>query len=172
MGPLASVTEKEELNPAPATCGCQNEREAGGHLEETCRLQAGDRDRKDSAESQDPQADQEGKLAKGDPLAISKTMAILAVKKTPELLALCHPLRIEHVDVVEKINRRLDRSHRDGLRAREDRRGDGGADGGGRRAPEHLGRREGLREGLKGQYPSTRIEGIRVLEKVKRNGRA
>ncbi len=45
----------------------------------------------------------EGKLAKGDPLAISKTMAILAVKKTPEVLALCHPLRIEHVEVVEQV---------------------------------------------------------------------
>src|SRR5271169_1197824 len=45
-----------------------------------------------------------GRLEKGDPIAISKTMAILAVKKTPEMLALCHPLRIEHVDVVETIN--------------------------------------------------------------------
>jgi len=45
-----------------------------------------------------------GRLEKGDPIAISKTMAILAVKKTPEMLALCHPLRIEHVDVVETVN--------------------------------------------------------------------
>ena len=45
----------------------------------------------------------DGGLEKGDPLAISKTMAVLAVKKTPEMLALCHPLRIEHVEVVESV---------------------------------------------------------------------
>jgi cyclic pyranopterin phosphate synthase len=45
----------------------------------------------------------DGSLEKGDPLAISKTMAVLAVKKTPDLLALCHPLRIEHVEVVESV---------------------------------------------------------------------
>ncbi len=37
----------------------------------------------------------QGKLEKGDPVAIAETMAVLAVKKTPEVLALCHPLRVE-----------------------------------------------------------------------------
>src|SRR5580700_936025 len=45
-----------------------------------------------------------GKLEKGDPIAISKTMAILAAKKTPEMLALCHPLRIESTKVETKLN--------------------------------------------------------------------
>jgi len=113
-----------------------------------------------------------GKLEKGDPVAISKTMAILAVKKTPEMLALCHPLRIEHVEVVETLRE-------DSIEATVTVS-----------AHEKTGvEMEALTavsvallniwdvvkayekdEG--GQYPSTRIEGIRVVEKVKRNGRA
>jgi cyclic pyranopterin monophosphate synthase len=113
-----------------------------------------------------------GELEKGDPLAVSKTMAILAVKKTPEMLALCHPLRIEHVDVVETLGEdsieatvTVSAHEKTGVemealtavsvallniwdvvKAYEKDRG--------------------------GQYPSTRIEGIRVVEKVKGNGRS
>ena len=114
----------------------------------------------------------DGALEKGDPLSISKTMAILAVKKTPELLALCHPLRVENVEVVETV---LEDSisvtvtvsaHEktgvemealtavsvallniwDVVKAYEKDKG--------------------------GQYPSTVIEGIRVVEKVKKSGRS
>jgi len=114
----------------------------------------------------------DGGLEKGDPLAISKTMAMLAVKKTPEMLALCHPLRIEHVEVVETV---LEDSivvtvtvsaHEktgvemealtavsvallniwDVVKAYEKDKG--------------------------GQHPSTKIEGIRVVEKVKRSDRS
>ena len=46
----------------------------------------------------------EGRLGKGDALAISKTMAVLAAKKTPDMLALCHPLRIERTEVETKLN--------------------------------------------------------------------
>src|ERR1700729_4010876 len=46
----------------------------------------------------------EGRLEKGDALAISKTMAVLAAKKTPDMLALCHPLRIERTEVETKLN--------------------------------------------------------------------
>jgi cyclic pyranopterin phosphate synthase len=113
-----------------------------------------------------------GKLEKGDPFAISKTMAILAVKKTPEMLALCHPLRIEHVDVEETI---LDDSIQVTVTVS---------------AHEKTGvEMEALTavsvallniwdvvkpyekdEG--GQYPSTSIEGTRVVKKVKRSGRS
>ncbi len=116
----------------------------------------------------------DGGLEKGDPLAISKTMAVLAVKKTPEMLALCHPLRIEHVEVVESV---LEDSVSVSVTVS---------------AHEKTGvemealtavsvallniwdvvkayEKEG--EGDGGQYPSTTIEGIRVLEKVKRSGR-
>jgi cyclic pyranopterin monophosphate synthase len=113
-----------------------------------------------------------GKLEKGDPMAISKTMAILAVKKTPEMLALCHPLRIEHVDVVETV-------HDDSIEATVTVS-----------AHEKTGvEMEALtavavallnvwdvvkahEKDKGGQYPSTRIEGIRIVEKVKGNGRA
>ena len=113
-----------------------------------------------------------GKLEKGDPIAISKTMAMLAVKKTPEMLALCHPLRIEHVEVVETL-------HEDSIEATVTVS-----------AHEKTGvEMEALtavgvallniwdvvkayEKDRRGQYPSTRIEGIRVVEKVKRNGRA
>jgi cyclic pyranopterin phosphate synthase len=112
-----------------------------------------------------------GKLEKGDPLAISKTMAILAVKKTPEMLALCHPLRIENVNVVEEalqdsieVTVTVSAHEKTGVEM------------------------EALtavsvallniwdvvkayEKDESGQYPTTRIEAIRVTEKVKRNGR-
>jgi cyclic pyranopterin phosphate synthase len=113
-----------------------------------------------------------GKLEKGDPMAISKTMAILGAKKTPEVLALCHPLRIEHVEVVETTR---DDSIEVAVTVS---------------AHEKTGvEMEALtavsvallniwdvakayEKDRHGQYPSTRIEGIRVTEKVKGNGRA
>jgi cyclic pyranopterin monophosphate synthase len=113
-----------------------------------------------------------GKLEKGDPIAISKTMAILAVKKTPEMLALCHPLRIEHVDVAEKI---LGDSIEVTVTVS---------------AHEKTGvEMEALtavgvallniwdvvkphEKDAGGQYPFTRIEGIRVVKKVKRSERS
>src|ERR1700730_12571041 len=42
-------------------------------------------------------------LEKCAPPASSKTMAILAAKKTPDLLPLCPPLKIENVEVVETV---------------------------------------------------------------------
>ncbi|MDA4118345.1 MAG: cyclic pyranopterin monophosphate synthase MoaC [Thaumarchaeota archaeon] len=113
----------------------------------------------------------QGKLKKGDPLPISKTMALLAVKKTPEMLALCHPLQIEHVEVEEKL---LEDSIEATVTVS---------------AHEKTGvEMEALtavsvallniwdvakayEKDEDGQYPSTRIEGIRVVKKVKRNGR-
>jgi len=41
----------------------------------------------------------EGRVEKGDPIGLAKMMAVLAAKQTPNLLALCHPLKIEHTDV-------------------------------------------------------------------------
>ncbi len=99
-------------------------------------------------------------------------MAILAVKKTPEMLALCHPLRIEHV-------RSWRPSHEDSIAVTATVS-----------AHEKTGvEMEALtavsvallniwdvvkayEKDEAGQYPSTRIEGIRVVEKVKRSGRS
>ena len=113
-----------------------------------------------------------GKLEKGDPLAISKTMAILAVKKTPEMLALCHPLKVEHIEVVETL-------HADSIEATVTVS-----------AHEKTGvEMEALtavsvallniwdvvkayEKDRRGQYPTAKIDGIRVVEKVKGNGRS
>lgn len=41
----------------------------------------------------------EGKIPKGDVLSVASTAAILAIKKTPELIPMCHPIPITSVDV-------------------------------------------------------------------------
>jgi cyclic pyranopterin phosphate synthase len=44
-------------------------------------------------------------LEKGDTLTLAQVTGILAAKKTPELLPLCHPLRIDQVDITSEIGR-------------------------------------------------------------------
>ncbi|HOT02525.1 MAG TPA: cyclic pyranopterin monophosphate synthase MoaC [Acidobacteriota bacterium] len=39
------------------------------------------------------------KLPKGDPFEVARVAGILAAKRTPELIPLCHPLALSHVDV-------------------------------------------------------------------------
>jgi len=41
----------------------------------------------------------QGTLAKGDCLTAAQTAGILAAKATPDLLPLCHPVRVTHVDI-------------------------------------------------------------------------
>jgi cyclic pyranopterin phosphate synthase len=45
------------------------------------------------------QAIRAGQLAKGDVLGVARTAGIMAAKRTPELIPLCHPLRITGCDV-------------------------------------------------------------------------
>ncbi|MDR0797841.1 MAG: cyclic pyranopterin monophosphate synthase MoaC [Nitrososphaerota archaeon] len=45
----------------------------------------------------------DGKTAKGDPLYTAKIAAILAAKKTSELIPLCHPLPLTSVEVYPKL---------------------------------------------------------------------
>jgi len=40
-----------------------------------------------------------GQLAKGDVLGVARTAGIMAAKRTPELIPLCHPLRITAADI-------------------------------------------------------------------------
>jgi cyclic pyranopterin phosphate synthase len=40
-----------------------------------------------------------GQLAKGDVLAVARLAGIMAAKRTSELIPLCHPLPLTHVDV-------------------------------------------------------------------------
>ena len=41
----------------------------------------------------------EGKVEKGDPLSVASTMAALAAKETPKMIALCHPIPLTNVKV-------------------------------------------------------------------------
>jgi cyclic pyranopterin phosphate synthase len=41
----------------------------------------------------------ENRTPKGDPLETARLAGICAAKKTPDLVPLCHPLLLEHVDV-------------------------------------------------------------------------
>ena len=40
-----------------------------------------------------------GKLKKGDALTVAKIAGIQAAKKTSELIPMCHPLALEHIDI-------------------------------------------------------------------------
>jgi cyclic pyranopterin phosphate synthase len=40
-----------------------------------------------------------GQTAKGDVLGVARTAGIMAAKRTPDLIPLCHPLRITGCDV-------------------------------------------------------------------------
>ncbi len=53
----------------------------------------------------------EGKLAKGDVLAVARLAGISAAKKTPDLIPLAHPLAIHHVSV--DFSEFLDQGHLD-----------------------------------------------------------
>ncbi len=56
-----------------------------------------------------------GQLVKGDVLGVARTAGILAAKRTPELIPLCHPLRITGVEVEFRFD---DRKSSLGIRAR------------------------------------------------------
>ena len=49
---------------------------------------------------------EKGQAAKGDVLALAQTAGIMAAKKTPELIPLCHPLRITNVAVEFSIDKK------------------------------------------------------------------
>ena len=40
-----------------------------------------------------------GEVKKGDPLQIARTAGIMAAKRTSDMIPLCHPLALSHVDV-------------------------------------------------------------------------
>jgi cyclic pyranopterin monophosphate synthase len=45
----------------------------------------------------------EGTLPKGDVLAVARVAGIMAAKRTPDLLPLCHPLALTRVDVAPEL---------------------------------------------------------------------
>jgi len=47
-----------------------------------------------------------GQMAKGDVLGVARTAGIMAAKRTPDLIPLCHPLRITGCDIVFALDSR------------------------------------------------------------------
>jgi cyclic pyranopterin phosphate synthase len=47
-----------------------------------------------------------GQVAKGDVLGVARTAGIMAAKRTPDVIPLCHPLRITGADVRLALRRR------------------------------------------------------------------
>jgi cyclic pyranopterin phosphate synthase len=47
-----------------------------------------------------------GQMAKGDVLGVARTAGIMAAKRTPELIPLCHPLRITGAEVTFTLDSR------------------------------------------------------------------
>ena len=48
---------------------------------------------------------EQGQVAKGDVLAVAQVAGIMAAKRTPDLIPMCHPLAITGVDMRLELNR-------------------------------------------------------------------
>ncbi|MEW6592865.1 MAG: cyclic pyranopterin monophosphate synthase MoaC [Candidatus Hadarchaeota archaeon] len=109
----------------------------------------------------------DGKLPKGDVMAVAKTAAVVAVKKTPELIPLTHPIPITGVDVELKLEK-------GGVRATVEVKSTGKT---GVEMEALAGvsaalltvwdMTKGMEKDKSGQYPTTVIDGIKVLRKLK-----
>ena len=45
----------------------------------------------------------EGRAEKGDPLQLARISGVIGAKLTPTLMPLCHPLKLEHVEITTEI---------------------------------------------------------------------
>lgn len=52
-----------------------------------------------------------GRLPKGDAIGLAKVAGIMAAKRTPDLLPLCHPLQLDSVDVEITLDEKLPGAH-------------------------------------------------------------
>lgn len=111
---------------------------------------------------------QEGKTAKGDPLYTAKIAGILAAKKTSELIPLCHPLPITNVDIKIEI---IDKTHVKVTSTVKTKAQTGVEMEALVAAATSLltiwDMVKQYEKDSKGQYPTTAIENIRVIKKVK-----
>lgn len=108
-----------------------------------------------------------GEVPKGDVLAVAQTAAILAVKRTPELVPLTHQIAITGTDVNFKLEK-------EGVRVGVEVKSTGQT---GVEMEALVGVAsalftvwdmvKGLEKDEAGQYPTTLIEDLRVLKKVK-----
>lgn len=110
----------------------------------------------------------EGKVEKGDPIALASLTGVMAAKRTPEIVALCHPLKLDGTEVRAKL---LERGVQvTAVVTAQERTG------------VEMEALTAVAVGLlnvwdvvkqyekdaEGQYPSTAIEDLRVVRKVKR----
>jgi cyclic pyranopterin monophosphate synthase len=52
------------------------------------------------------EAIEEGRVPKGDVLAAARLAGIMAAKRTPDLVPLCHPIRLTGIDILLTLERR------------------------------------------------------------------
>lgn len=55
---------------------------------------------------------QQGKIAKGDVLAVAQVAGVMGAKKTPDLIPMCHPILLTSVDISFKEESRPDHAGR------------------------------------------------------------
>lgn len=55
---------------------------------------------------------QQGKIAKGDVLAVAQVAGVMGAKRTPDLIPMCHPIMLTSVDISFKEDPVLDREGR------------------------------------------------------------
>ena len=111
----------------------------------------------------------QGKIAKGDPLYTAKIAGILAAKKTSELVPLCHPLPLTNVEVEAKV---LDKSTVE-VTALVKTRAQTGVEMEALTAVSVAlltvwDMTKQYEKDSSGQYPTTRIEDIHVVKKLKK----
>jgi cyclic pyranopterin phosphate synthase len=109
-----------------------------------------------------------GKIAKGDPLYTAKIAGVLAAKKTSELVPLCHPLPLTNVQVETEV---LDKSTV-GVTAVVKTKAQTGVEMEALTAVSVAlltvwDMTKQYEKDASGQYPTTKIEDIRVVSKVK-----
>jgi len=112
----------------------------------------------------------DGRVAKGDPLQTAKTAGILAAKRTSDMIPLCHPLPLTNVEIVTNIVDKTTVQVTSTVKTKAQT----GVE------------MEALtataislltvwdmvkqyEKDAEGQYPTTRIENIKVIRKLKRN---
>jgi cyclic pyranopterin phosphate synthase len=111
-----------------------------------------------------------GKIAKGDPCYTARIAGILAAKKTSELIPLCHPLPLTNVEV----NVKLGSSNSVTVTSRVKTKAQTGVEMEALTATAAAlltvwDMVKQYEKDSQGQYPSTAIEDIHVVEKIKKS---
>jgi cyclic pyranopterin phosphate synthase len=110
----------------------------------------------------------DGRIAKGDPLYTAKIAGILAAKRTSALIPLCHPLQLTNVEIEAKVLNKSTVQVSSTVKTKAQT---------GVEMEALVATAVGLltiwdmvkqyEKDMKGQYPFTAIENIRVIKKVK-----